>query len=167
MIRRSDDSKSGPKREELQVGLARYEIQKSSSMPRWFVEYGGWLFAVGLLVAAVGTLYLISRRGGEGLTTTPPASLIVVGTPRKIWEEGSVTTVKSLQVRVGNQGQSPAKNVQVGVIAGPRRIQLQGPGQIEAGKSELFSGEIQVKLRQGEDLAVSIECSNCPANGAG
>jgi hypothetical protein len=165
MARRSDDLKSGPKREELEVGLDRYDGQKTSAVPRWFIEYGGWLFAAGLLVAAFGMLKLMSREGTNGIGTAPPASLVIVGTPRKVWEDGSVTAVKSVQVRIGNQGQAPAMNVQVAVVAGARRIQLQGPGEIESGKSELFSGDIQVKLKQGEDLTVSAACSNCLPSG--
>jgi len=167
MTERREDSKSAPKREELEVGLARYEAPKTSSVPRWFVEYGGWLFAGGLLIAALGAVYVIWRRGADDLTATPPASLVIVGTPRKIWEEGSVTTVKSVQVRVGNQGQAAATNVQVAVVAGTRRIQLRGPGAIEIGKSELFSGDVQVKLRQGDDLVIATTCSNCPPSGGG
>lgn len=165
MTQRNKDSKPAPNREELEVGLARYQTPQASYVPRWFVEYGGWLFAGALLIAVLVTVYVIQRRGADGLTVTQSASLVIVGTPRKIWEEGSVTTVKSVQVRVGNQGQAAARQVQVVVVAGARRIQLQGPGEIDRGKSELFSGDIQIKLRQGEDLAIATTCSNCPSGG--
>jgi hypothetical protein len=89
------------------------------------------------------------------------ASLMVVGTPLKVWEEGSVTKVKSVQVRVGNEGPHAAENVQVAVVSGSNRIVLPGPKQIQSGKSAVFSGDTQLVLRQGQEVQLSLECSNC------
>lgn len=153
----------GPRREELSVGLARKAVSESTLVPRWFVEFGGWIFAGGLLLGALVTLGVLKDRNEQDrlLMKGAPASLVVIGTPLKVWEEGSGTKVKSVQVRVGNQGAHPAENVRVFVVSRSSRDLLRGPERIESGKSAVFSGDTQLVLRQDQEVQLVLECSNC------
>ncbi len=153
---------SGPKREALDVGLARHTKPKTGRSQRWFSEFGGWFVAALLVVVVLIAMYGVSVRQDATQTSSESlASLTLLGAPKKIWEEGSNTKVRSVQVLVGNQGRSRADEVRVLVVMGGMRSLLTGPAQIESGKSELFSGDVGVVVRPGQDLQVLLECANC------
>jgi hypothetical protein len=158
----NNKSKSALEREELSVGLQRHVTPKRRLMPSWFVEFGGWIFAVGLLTVVLGTLMVVMwRRDGGEVADEKLASLMVVGAPLKVWQEGSVNKLKSVQVRVGNNGMNLAENIRVSIVLGSNRVQLSGPEQIPAGKSAAFSANVQLVVREGQELHVSLECKNC------
>ncbi|MFN5061488.1 MAG: hypothetical protein ACK5GN_01445 [Pseudomonadota bacterium] len=162
MQRENDPSKAGPRREEMNVGLARHEKQLDQNMPGWFLERGGWIFAGCLVLAALAVFFVTTDFDtGEPVDRRSLASLVVVGAPRTIWEDGSSTFVQSVQVRVGNQGQSQARDVKVSVVVGSNRMQLRGSDKIDSGKSEVFAGDARVLLRPGQELEFALECSNC------
>jgi hypothetical protein len=162
MKRDKPKSPPGPHREKLGVGLARHEKPEPGQLQRWFVEFGGWVFALLLLTVVLVALYRVSgRESAIGMTSQGSASLTVIGAPKKVWAEGSSTKIQSVQVRVGNQGQSRADNVRVVVASGGGRSQLTGSAQIESGKTELFAGSVDLMLRPGQDLQVILECANC------
>jgi hypothetical protein len=155
-------SRSAPRREELDVGLARHEKAKSGSAWRLFIEFGGWWFTGLLVLVVIALLYFTSLRNVDSNPDLGPSAVLgIIGAPKKIWEEGATTKVKSVQVRVGNQGKSRADNVRVTAVASTSRAPLSGPAQIESGQSGLFAGEVGVVLRPGQDLQIVLECSNC------
>jgi hypothetical protein len=156
----------GPLRDELVVGLARHDKPKQGQLQRWLIEFGGWVFTGLLLVVVLVSMYGVSGRKSEKVISAEQlASLTVVGPPKKVWDDGSTTKVKSVQVRVGNQGPSRADDVRVVVALAGVRLQLAGPIQIDSGKSELFAGKVDALLRPGQDLQVILECANCRQDG--
>jgi hypothetical protein len=150
------------KEDDLKVGLARYE-KPQSKWPWWAVEYGGWI------VVALVLLFVIVPFGflGWRLTSDRPASpggaasLVVVAGPTKIWAEGSASRVKSVSVRVANQGPVPATRIHVAVVIDSSVYPLQGPTDLASGRSDTFTGEINRSLVDGQSLQVSLTCNEC------
>ncbi len=162
MKRNEPKSQSGPSREELIVGAGRHAKPKSGRARRWFVDFGGWVFSGLLIVVVLVTIYVIpagDKNRGRDLATL--ANLVVVGVPKKVWAAGSSSKLQSVQVRISNSGQASAEDVQVIVLLGAVRAQLAGPAQIAPGESEIYGGKVDLVLRPGQELQVSMECANC------
>lgn len=155
-------SNTGIRREELSVGLARNQKAESQQVPKWFVEYGGWIFAAFLLLGVLSLLLFVGdRSSGSDIAADYVATLVTVGPIHQVWEEGASNKVKSVQVRIGNTGRAPAGDVRVAVLIGAASVPLVGPKKIEPGASELYQGEVRVLLRSGQDLQISLRCANC------
>ena len=152
----------GPPRDKLEVGLARHKKPESFKLPSWFVEYGGWGFALALLLGLILGSYWYA---GSLFSTEDPrdnlTSLSLVDSPKKVWREGSDTVVKIVKLRVSNAGAYLAKRVRVFVVVGKKRFEFAGAESIEVGKSEIFTLEADIDERPGRELLFEYECQNC------
>lgn len=157
---------SGPPRDKLEVGLARHKKPESLKLPSWFVEYGGWSFALVLLLGFILGSYWYA---GSLFSTEEPredlTSLSMVDSPKKVWREGSATIIKTVKLRVANAGAYLAKTVRVFAVVGKKRFVFAGAESIEVGKSEIFTLEADIDERPGRELLFEYECQNCEGVG--
>jgi hypothetical protein len=155
---------SGPPRDELEVGLARHRKPESFRLPKWFVEYGGLGFAAVLLVVFLAVAY---RSSGSlffgGTERKDITSLRFVEVSKKVWQDGSSTDLKMVQIRVANAGAYPAKSVKIFAASGNKKVPMIGVDSIEVGKSALFSTHEVLAVRPGRELFFTYECENCGA----
>jgi hypothetical protein len=150
------------KEDTLHVGLARYE-KPQSKWPWWAVEYGGWI------VVAVILIGVIIPFGFWGLKATQDrpvlsgasAKLVIVFGPAQVWEGGSNSRVKSVSVKVANQGQKTATNVKILAVIGSDAYPLQGPLSVDSGRAEAFSGDINRTIPEGGSIQISMTCDSC------
>jgi hypothetical protein len=165
----NDPEKKGisrPSRDKLEVGLARHKKPDTFKLPRWFVEYGGWGFAFVLLMGfLLGSYWYADAMFFSAETSDDLTSLSSVGSPKKIWKEGSATVIKTIKLRVGNAGAHTAKRVEVFALMGRKRVAFVGPASIEVGKSEVFTLEADIDERPGRELLFEYECQNCEGVG--
>jgi hypothetical protein len=151
------------KEDELKVGLARYQ-RPQSKWPWWAVEYGGWIVVVLVLLFVIVPFGFLGWR----LTSDKPApregsaKLVVVAGPTRIWAEGSASRLKSVSVRVANQGAGPAMGVKVTVAIDNHAFPLQGATNIESGRADTFTGEVNRSFVDGQSMQVSLTCDTCP-----
>jgi hypothetical protein len=150
------------KEETLEVGLARHQKPKNK-IPQWMIDYGVWIF-----VGAVFFLFLLPfgilgwKLPGSGHAHSGPrAQLVALTIPARIWVDGSSTKVKSVQVKVGNQGTIKAHGVQVLAVVRGQVFPLTGATDLEAGKMALYSGDLNLNLNNQEAIQVVMNCATC------
>ena len=157
---------AGPPRDKMEVGLARHKRPESFKLPRWFVEYGGWGFAAILLSGfLLGSYWYADSLFSTVEKRDDLTSLRAVGSPKKIWQEGSGTLLKSIKLRVSNTGEHVAKGVRIFAVIGTKRFAFSGTDSIEIGKSEIFTLEADIDERPGRELLFEYECKNCEGVG--
>jgi hypothetical protein len=155
---------SGPRRDELEVGLARHRKPESFRLPKWFVEYGGLGFAALLLIVFLAVAYRSSGSLFFGETERKDiTSLRFLEVSKKVWQDGSSTDLKMVEIRVANAGAYPAKSVKIFAAAGNMKVPMIGVDSIEVGKSVLFSTQEVLAVRPGRELFFTYECGNCGA----
>jgi len=150
------------KEEALEVGLSRHK-KPNSKTPQWFLDYGIWIFVGAVFFLFLLPFVILGWRlpGSRSPEPGPRPQLVALTLPARIWVEGSSTKVKSVQVKIGNQGAVKAQDVHVLVLVKEQTFSLTGATEIESGKMALYSGELNMNLTNEEPLQVVMNCSNC------
>lgn len=138
--------------------------KKRVGLPSW-VENNLQTF----VIAALGIFVLIVIALGSSFTSAPqqPASvsqladLDVIMGPVKTWEDGSITRLKGVQLKIKNRGEQTAQGI---VVMGKFRgvpLQLSGKAVLVPGEVGDYSVTFPMVVLTSDSMEFTAECANC------
>ena len=139
-----------------------YDVrQKKKPLPPWVLEKGPFI----VLFLFAGLYVLIRNLPSKPTAPVPTrhAKLVVVQPPSKTWVEGSDTRIKSIEIKVQNQGDDVAQHVVVHGVVRSNVFRLTGKDTIPIGDTASFFGEPSSNLHVSDHIAFKFECGSCEA----
>jgi hypothetical protein len=137
-----------------------YDVrQKKKPLPPWVLEKGP--FIVLFLFGALYLLFMRSDPKPKGPVPVPHAKLVVVQPPAKTWVEGSDTLVKSIEVKVRNEGDSDAQHVVIQAIVRGQVFAMTGKDSLPIGETASFVGQPATNLHVADSIEFKLDCGTC------
>lgn len=148
-----------------------YKVKKESSIPPWLAQNWAVIaILAGALVLVVGVL-LYDFWGPKPVQTGPVAhgELVIVLGPVKMWEEGSTTRLKGVQLKIKNRGSAPADSVKVTGTFRGISLPLTGKAILMPGEIGDYSVTFNMVVLNSDSMEFKAECPSCspfvpPAN---
>lgn len=134
--------------------------QNKKPLPPWVLEKGPFI-VLGFFAA----VYLLFIKASSQPSAPPPvkyAKLIAIQPVSKTWMEGSDTRIKSIEVKVKNQGDLDALNVVVQAVVRGQSFKMKGKAALAIGETASFLGEPVSSLHVSDSIDFKFECVTCP-----
>ena len=139
-----------------------YDVrQKKKPLPPWVLERGP--FIVLFLFAGLYVLFMMTPSKPDAPVVIRHAKLVIVQPPSKTWVEGSDTRIKSIEIKVQNQGDDVAQHVVVHGVVRSNVFKLSGKDTLAIGEAASFFGEPSSNLHVSDHIDFKFECGSCAA----